>query len=140
VASRKPEIKAFFDEATFTVSYVVWDAETHDAAVIDPVLDYEPRGGRIATGSADKILAFLAEERLHLSRVLETHAHADHLSAASHIKAKSGARIGIGEHIGQVQETFRALFNAKDVSETGAEFDDLFADGTVISLGGLTSR
>ena len=138
MASRKPEIKAFFDEATFTVSYVVWDAETHDAAVIDPVLDYEPRGGRIATRSADKILAFLAEERLHLSRILETHAHADHLSAAFHIKAKSGARIGIGDHIGQVQKTFRALFNAKDVSETGAEFDDLFADGTKIPLGGLT--
>lgn len=137
MASAKPGIKAFFDEATFTVSYVVWDEATREAVAIDPVLDYEPRGGRVATKSADLILAFLAERTLRLLRILETHAHADHLSAAPCLKAKTGARIGIGDRIGAVQKIFRPVFNAGDVSETGAEFDDLFADGAVIPLGTL---
>jgi len=129
------EIKAFFDEATSTVSYVLWDPETRKAAVIDPVLDYEPRGGKVTTKSADKILSFLAENRLALTHILETHAHADHLSAAQHLKSKTGARIGIGARIGLIQKTFRAVFNLKDVSETGAEFDDLYNDGDKIPLG-----
>lgn len=134
----KPEIEAFFDEATFTISYVVWDRATREAVVIDPVLDYEPRSGKISTRSADKLLHFVSERELKVSRILETHAHADHLSAAPHLKAKTGARVGIGDRIGRVQATFSKVFNLDDISGTGAEFDDLFADGARIPLGEFT--
>jgi glyoxylase-like metal-dependent hydrolase (beta-lactamase superfamily II) len=132
-----PHIQAFFDEPTFTVTYLVGDPVTRQAAVIDPVLDFDPASGRITTGSADAVLAAAAADGWTITHVLETHAHADHLSAAALLKARTGARVGIGQHIDAVQRAFGAVFNASDVSGTGAEFDDLFADGDRLRLGKL---
>jgi len=129
------EIEAFFDEPTNTVSYLVADPETARAAIIDPVLDYDHRTGDTSTASADAILAAAAQRSLVVEWVLETHAHADHLSAAPYIKAKTYARVGIGEHIRDVQRIFRAVFNAGDVKGDGSEFDRLFADGERFMIG-----
>ena len=130
-------IDAFFDEPTFTVTYIVSDPDTGRAAVIDPVRDYDPKSGRLATASADRLLARLAERGLALDWILETHAHADHLTAAPYLREKTGARVAIGEHIRDVQKIFRTVFNAPDVSEDGREFDRLVRDGDRLPLGGL---
>ncbi len=130
-------IDAFFDEATFTVTYLVSDAMQHRAAVIDPVLDYDHRAGKAWTASADRVLAKARERGVQVDWVLETHAHADHLTAAPHIKAKTGARVAIGEHIKDVQKIFKPVFGADDVSGEGREFDRLLRDGEVLSLGSL---
>src|SRR5260221_5833809 len=105
------ELQAFFDEPTNTVSYLVWDGETKRGAVIDPVLDYDPDAGEVDTRSVETILKAAKEAGITLEWVLETHAHADHLSGAPYIKAKTGARIGIGEHIQDGQRIFRHGFN-----------------------------
>lgn len=131
-------IQAFFDEATFTVTYLVGDPATQQAAVIDPVLDFDPASGTVSTASAESVLAAANAKGWTITRVLETHAHADHLSAAPLIKARTGARVGIGAHIDAVQQVFAGVFNAPDVSGTGAEFDDLFADGETFAVGELT--
>ena len=131
----QPEVRAFFDGATNTVSYLVSDPASRRAAVIDPVLAYDHARGRPAVRSAEAILAAAEEARLAIDWVLETHAHADHLTAAPHIKHKTGARIGIGEHIRDVQQIFRPVFEAGDVSGDGSEFDHLFADGERFQLG-----
>jgi glyoxylase-like metal-dependent hydrolase (beta-lactamase superfamily II) len=136
--AREPGIEAFFHEPTNTASYLVWDETTREAAVIDPVLDFNHRTGRVKTSSADAILAAATKRNLKIVWVLETHGHADHLSAAPHIKAAAGAKVGIGEHIREVQRIFRRVFNAPDVSGEGAEFDRLFADGERFAIGGLT--
>jgi len=133
----KLRIDGFFDEATSTVSYLVWDEASAKAAVIDPVLDFDPGPGRASTRSAEAILAAAAQRGLTIDWVLETHAHADHLSAAPFLKAKTGAQVGIGEHIREVQRIFRPVFNAPDVSGEGREFDRLFADGEKFNIGGL---
>jgi glyoxylase-like metal-dependent hydrolase (beta-lactamase superfamily II) len=132
-----PSIQAFFDEATFTVTYLVGDPATRQAAVIDAVLDFDQASGRIATTSADAVLAAARDGGWAIAMVLETHAHADHLSAAPYIKAQTGAWIGIGEHVREVQEVFAKVFDAPDVSLNGAEFDRLLADGERIALGEL---
>lgn len=132
------EIRAFFDKATFTVSYLLWDEATRAAAVIDPVLDYDPKSGRTSTKSADAILAAAAAEGLKIEWVLETHAHADHLSAGAYLREKTRARIVIGERIRSVQSTFRTLFNIADQSTDGSDFDRLVRDGDRIALGILT--
>src|SRR5690242_267030 len=128
----KPAIQAFFDEATFTISYLVSDPVSRRAVVIDPVLDYDPKSARTSTTSMDAILSAAKEGGLSIHWVLETHAHADHLSAAAEIKSRTGAMIAIGEHIADVQKVFRPIFRAEDVSGTGAEFDRLLKDGEVI--------
>lgn len=133
----KPAIQAFFDEHTNTVSYLVSDPETKRAAVVDPVLDYDHASGKAATKSADVILDAAAKNGLTIDWVLETHAHADHLSGAPYIKLKTGAKVGIGEHIRDVQKIFRPVFNATDMSGDGSEFDHLFADGERFKLGTL---
>ena len=133
-----PVIQSFFDEQTFTVTYLVGDPATKEAAVIDPVLDFDLSSGRLSTASVEAVLAAAKDGGWTISRVLETHAHADHLSAAPVIKARTGARIGIGADIGVVQQVFADLFNAPDISGTGAEFDDLFADGETFQIGDLT--
>lgn len=133
----KPVIHAFFDEATNTVSYLVADPETRDAAVIDPVLDYDYKSGKANVASADAILAKARELGYEIRLVLETHVHADHLSGAPYIKLKTGARVGIGERIKEVQQIFRPVFNAMDVSGEGSEFDILFRDGDRLSIGKL---
>lgn len=132
-----PTIQAFFDRATNTVSYLVSDPATGRAAVIDPVLDYDPAAVRTSTTSADAILAVAAEQGLSIEWVLETHAHADHLSAAQHIREATGATIGIGRRITEVQKTFGDLFEADDVTPDGAVFDQLFDDGETFTIGSL---
>jgi glyoxylase-like metal-dependent hydrolase (beta-lactamase superfamily II) len=139
-ANSKPRIRAFFDEPTNTVSYLVWDPATKQGAVIDPVLDYDHRSGKASVKSATALMAAAEEEGVEIVRVLETHAHADHLSAAPYIKLKTGARVGIGEHIREVQKIFRPVFNALDVSGTGSEFDDLFKDGERFALGEIEAE
>jgi glyoxylase-like metal-dependent hydrolase (beta-lactamase superfamily II) len=131
-------IRAFFDEATFTVSYLVWDPATSSAAVIDPVLDYDPKSGRTSTKSADAILDAAASQGLNVEWVLETHAHADHLSAGAYMREKVKAKIVIGERIRTVQSTFRTLFNMADQTTDGSDFDRLVKDGDRIALGILT--
>ncbi len=136
----KPLIHAFFDEATFTVSYIVADPLTREAAVIDPVLDYDPNAGEVDTRSVEAILAKAEAEGYRIVWTLETHAHADHLSGSPYIKAKTGARIGIGEHIGAVQRLFRPVFNATDLKTDGSDFDHLFKDGEPFAIGALEGR
>ena len=133
----EPRIQAFFDHATFTVSYLVSDPESRRAAIIDPVLDYEPRSGRIGTKSAQAVLDAAHTAGLHVDWILETHAHADHLSAAAWLAEKTRAKIAIGEHIATIQKTFRPIFNAKDVATDGSPFDRLLKDGERIALGEL---
>lgn len=133
----QPRVHAQFDEATHTVSYVVWDPATRRAAIIDPVLDYDHRTGRVSHRSADDLLGFAAGQGLSVDWVLETHAHADHLSAAPYLKEKTGAPIGIGARITEVQRTFAPVFGLEDVSGDGREFDRLFRDGETITIGGL---
>jgi glyoxylase-like metal-dependent hydrolase (beta-lactamase superfamily II) len=139
-ASERPEIKAFFDEPTNTVSYLVWDAASKEGAVIDPVLDYDFRSGKATFASSDAILAEANKLGITIGRVLETHAHADHLSGAPYIKLKTGAKIGIGEHIRDVQRIFRPVFNATDVSGDGSEFDHLFGDGERFKIGNIDAE
>lgn len=133
----KPIIHAFFDEPTNTVSYLVADPETRQAAVIDPVLDYDHKSGKANVTSADAILAKAREEGFSIGIVLETHVHADHLSGAPYIKLKTGAKVAIGERIREVQKIFRPVFNALDVSGEGSEFDILFKDGDTFTIGNL---
>jgi glyoxylase-like metal-dependent hydrolase (beta-lactamase superfamily II) len=139
-AANKPEIRAFFDEPTNTVSYLVWDAATLQGAVIDPVLNYDFRSGKADVKSADAILTEAASLGVKISQVLETHAHADHLSGAPYIKLKTGATVSIGEHIRDVQRIFRPVFNATDVSGDGSEFDHLFKDGERFKIGSLEAE
>ncbi|MBY0329091.1 MAG: MBL fold metallo-hydrolase [Acetobacteraceae bacterium] len=132
-----PVIRPFFDEPTNTVSYLVWDPATRDGAVIDPVLDWDHKSGTADTAFADRILAAASQEGVSIRWVLETHAHADHLTAAPYIKARTGAPIGIGEHIRDVQRIFRPVFDARDVKPEGGDFDRLFRDGERFPLGTL---
>lgn len=134
----QPSVQTFFDHATNTVSYIVHDPATKKAAIIDPVLDFTPRNGRIAATSADALLAAAADQGLDILYVLETHAHADHLSAAHHLRAITGAPVVIGAQITQVQAIFGALFEADDVTHDGAAFDRLVQDGDTLPLGDLT--
>ncbi len=135
--SEKPLIQAFFDEPTNTVSYLVADPVTRQAAVIDPVLDYDHKSGQVDTRSVEAILKAAADRGLTVTWALETHAHADHLSGAPYIKAKTGARIGIGEHLKDVQRIFRPMFNATDLKTDGSDFDHLFHDGEHFKIGNL---
>lgn len=132
------DIQSFFDEATNTVSYLVSDPSTRQAAIIDPVLDYDHRSGKASTTSADRMLAAVHARELQIAWILETHAHADHLSAAPYLKTRTGAPVAIGEHIRDVQRIFRPVFNLDDVSCDGSEFDRLFRDGETFHIGALT--
>jgi glyoxylase-like metal-dependent hydrolase (beta-lactamase superfamily II) len=129
------QIQAFFDESTNTVSYLVADPETRQAVIIDPVLDYDHNSGNLSTASADKILDAAKAAKLDIVWLLETHVHADHLSAASYLKKCIQAPIGIGEHIKDVQAIFAPLFNLDDISGDGAEFDHRWRDGEQFSFG-----
>lgn len=137
----QPQIKAFLDQDSETFSYVVYDRAGGHAAVIDPVLDYDPASGRTSTTSAEAIVDFVRELDLTVDWVLETHAHADHLSAAPFIREQLGGRIAIGEHIREVQAIFRKVFNLeKEFLPDGADFDHLFRDGETFRIGDLEGR
>lgn len=133
-------INAFFDEATFTVTYVVADPDTGKAAIIDPVLDFDPASGRTSTSSAMRVLRFIEEQQLHVEWILETHVHADHLSAAPLLKDRLGATTAIGQHVTDVQQTFKGVFNIKGLAADGSQFDRLFSDGETFKVGTLPAR
>ena len=138
--TKQPIIRAFFDEPTNTVSYLVADPLTKKAAVIDPVLDYDHNDGAVDTRSVRAILQAADEASFSVVWALETHAHADHLSGAPYIKAMTGAKIGIGEHIKDVQRIFRPVFNATDLVPDGSDFDHLFRDGEHFRIGELDAE
>jgi glyoxylase-like metal-dependent hydrolase (beta-lactamase superfamily II) len=134
----RPEVQAFFDEPTNTVSYVVKDPRSNACAIIDPVLDFDPASGRTSAVSAQAIAAFVEGRDLRADWILETHAHADHLSAAPSLSERLGGKIGIGFNITAVQHVFGKVFNAgSDFQRDGSQFDALFDDGAEIAIGGL---
>jgi glyoxylase-like metal-dependent hydrolase (beta-lactamase superfamily II) len=135
-----PMIKAYFDPQTSTVTYLVADPATKAAAIIDPVLDYAPNAARLSSLSVDLVLADAAALDLDLIWALDTHAHADHLSAADYVRRKTGAKIGIGAHITDVQKVFGPLFNAAGIRPNGADFDVLFEDEAVFHIGSIEAR
>jgi len=136
-----PQVKAFFDPATWTVSYVLHAGPGSACALVDTVLDYDPKSGRTSHASADRVASFVREQGLKVEWILETHAHADHLSAARYLKPLLGGRIAIGEHIRTVQSVFGRVFNLQDaVPADGSQFDHLFADNETFSIGELTGR
>ncbi|HHX04964.1 MAG TPA: MBL fold metallo-hydrolase [Pseudomonas sp.] len=135
----RPTVTAFFDLATYTYSYVVRDPESQSCAIIDSVLDYDPASGRTNTDSAEKIVAFVREQQLTVEWLLETHVHADHLSAAPYLKQQLGGTLAIGAEITAVQKVFSKLFNVEPQFATdGSQFDRLLKDGETLQVGGLT--
>ena len=137
----KPDVKGFFDEATNTISYVVWDRTTKQAAIIDSLLDFDQASGRTATHSADRMIAFVKDTGLTVEWIIDTHVHADHLTAAPYIKSQLGGRTGIGEHISTVQKVFGEIFNAGQEFHTdGSQFDHLFTDGETYKIGTIEAR
>ena len=134
---QKPEVTGFFDEATYTISYVVADPETKNCAIIDSLLDYDQASGRTTTTSANKLIQFVRQNGLTCEWIIDTHVHADHLSAAPFIKRETGAKIGIGEHITQVQKIFRPVFADHTLQTDGSDFDHLFSDQEHFQLGKL---
>jgi glyoxylase-like metal-dependent hydrolase (beta-lactamase superfamily II) len=136
----KPDVRAFFDPATWTLTYIVKDPDSSSCAIIDSVLDYEAASGRTKTESANQVIATVESENLTVEWILETHVHADHLSAAPYLHNKLGGKIGIGAHITDVQNIFGNLFNAEpEFRRDGSQFDHLFTDGDTFSIGGLTA-
>jgi glyoxylase-like metal-dependent hydrolase (beta-lactamase superfamily II) len=135
--SGSPQVRGFFDEATCSVSYLVGDPASAAAVVIDPVLDFDAGASRVETHSADAILAAAAAQGMTIAWVLETHPHADHLSAADHIRGCVGAKVGVGAGIRQVQSIFAPVFGAHDLKPNGGDFDRLFDDGEMLEAGGL---
>ena len=136
--ARSPHIEAFFDEPTFTVSYVVHDPATKVAAIIDSVLDFDHASGRTTFDSADKIICFVKAHGLKVQWVLETHAHADHLSAAPYLQQQLGGHLAIGSHIVTVQDVFGKIFNeGTEFQRDGSQFDRLLSDGDTLMIGGI---
>lgn len=131
------KIQAFFDEQTSTITYLVSEPASRRAVVIDPVLDFDPKSGRTATGSAERVLNAAKADNLSIDWVLETHAHADHLSAAPYFQDATGAKIAIGEHIREVQQVFAPIFDAPDITGDGRPFDRLLRDGEALQVGGM---
>jgi glyoxylase-like metal-dependent hydrolase (beta-lactamase superfamily II) len=137
----KPNVEAFFDQATWTISYVVYDRPGGTCAVIDSVLDYDPKSGRTRTTSADRLIDFIREKDLKVEWLLETHAHADHLSAAHYLRKKVGGKIAIGAAIADVQDVFRRIFNLEPAFRPdGSQFDHLLRDGETFRIGELQAE
>ena len=137
----KPTVKAFFDPATWTVTYVVYEASGSACAIIDSVMDYDPKSGRTRTASADKVIAFVKNNDLRVEWILETHAHADHLSAAPYLRKQLGGKIAIGAGITGVQKVFKGIFNLEqEFQPDGTQFDQLLADGETFVIGNLTAK
>jgi glyoxylase-like metal-dependent hydrolase (beta-lactamase superfamily II) len=139
--TQTPDVKAFFDEATFTISYVVSDPATQKAAIVDSVLDYDPKSGRTKTDSADAVIAYVREQGLDVDWILETHVHADHLSAAPYLKEQLGGALAIGRNITVVQDVFGKVFNAgTEFERDGSQFDHLFEDGEQFAIGSIQAK
>ncbi|NDG14286.1 MAG: MBL fold metallo-hydrolase, partial [Betaproteobacteria bacterium] len=140
-SNAKPQVHGIFDPATWTVTYVVYEKPGSACAIIDSVLDYDPKSGRTSHHSADKVIEFVKANHLKVEWILETHAHADHLSAAPYLKQHLGGKTAIGDHISGVQKVFKGIFNMEaSFKLDGSQFDHLFADGDTINVGGLTGR
>lgn len=137
----KPGVQAFFDKATSNATYVVTDPDSRHCAIIDSVLDFDPASGRTGTTAADRVIEHVRAQGLKVDWVLETHVHADHLTAAPYLKEKLGGRMAIGEHVVDVQAYFGRVFNAgPDFAADGSQFDHLFRDGETFRIGGLEAR
>ena len=140
-AALNPIVHGIFDPATWTVTYVVYEKEGSACAIIDSVLDYDPKSGRTSTESADKVVAFVREKNLQVRWILETHAHADHLTAAPYLKVQLGGKTAIGDHITAVQHVFKGVFNLEaSFQENGMQFDHLLKVDEVFSIGNLTAK
>ncbi len=136
----KPIVNAFFDAATWTMTYVVRDPASNACAIVDSVLDFDAASGRTKTDSADRVIEMIKQENLSVEWILETHVHADHLSAAPYLHNQLGGKIGIGAHITDVQEIFGNLFNVEpEFRRDGSQFDQLFTDGDTFQIGGMTA-
>jgi len=141
MSKTKPIVRSFFDEATNNISHIVIDPATKNCAIIDTVLDYDAASGRTNTRSADQLIADVKAQGLSVQWIIDTHVHADHLSAAHYIKSQLGGQIGIGEHITKIQEIFGKLFNAEAAFRVdGSQFDHLFKDNEVYQVGEITAR
>ena len=139
--SSNPQVHGIFDPATWTITYVVHQGPGTGCAVIDSVLDYDPKSGRTRHTTADKVIAYVRDNRLQVQWILETHAHADHLTAAPYLKAQLGGRVAIGDHITTVQQVFKGVFNLEPgFAVDGSQFDHLFGEGEEIQVGGLTGK
>jgi len=139
--TQKPDVKMFFDEPTFTFSYVVTDPATKKAAIVDSVLNYDPKSGRTSKDGADAIIAYVREQGLEVQWILETHVHADHLSAAPYLKEQVGGTLAIGSNIKTVQDVFGKVFNAgTEFARDGSQFDHLFEDGEQFALGSIQAK
>jgi glyoxylase-like metal-dependent hydrolase (beta-lactamase superfamily II) len=137
----QPQVEGFFDPATWTVTYVVHSGAGSACAIIDSVLDYDPKSGRTRTASADRVVDYVRSQQLQVQWILETHAHADHLSAAPYLKQKLGGQIAIGDQITRVQKVFKGIFNLEpQFKSDGSQFDRLLADGEIFSVGSLTGQ
>ena len=136
----QPDVQAFHDEATFTVTYVVSDPATSRAAIVDPVHDFDAASGRISTISADAVIDYVRRKNLDVDWILETHVHADHLSGAPYLQEQLGGKVAIGAQVGAVQETFKRIFNLDDLATDGSQFDQLFADGDTFTVGTIAAR
>jgi glyoxylase-like metal-dependent hydrolase (beta-lactamase superfamily II) len=140
-ATINPQVHGIFDEATWTVTYVVFEKPGSSCAIIDSVLDYDPKSGRTSNVSADKVIEFVKANDLKVEWILETHAHADHLTAAPYLKQHLGGKTAIGDHIGGVQKVFKAIFNLEaGFQQDGSQFDHLFADGEAIQVGAISGH
>ena len=139
--TQTPDVKTFFDEPTFTFSYVVSDPATNKAAIVDSVLNYDPKSGRTSKESADEIIAYVREQGLEVQWIVETHVHADHLSAAPYLKEQLGGTLAIGSNIKTVQDVFGKVFNAgTEFARDGSQFDHLFEDGEQFAVGSIQAR
>lgn len=137
---KKPEVTGFYDPNTFSIQYVVADPETARCAIIDPVLDFDEKSGTISSFNADRILAFIEERGYGIDWILDTHPHADHLSAAHHLKQRTGALTAIGEKIVGVQKLWKAFYNLPDFPTDGSQWDRLFGEGETFRIGKITCR
>ena len=136
----QPTVRGFFDEATFTITYVVSDPDTQQAVVVDPVLDFDAASGRTSTTSADEVIAYVADNDLDVDWIFETHVHADHLTGAPYLRNKLGGKTAIGKDVTAVQAVLKGVFNLKDLWTDGSQFDQLFADGDTFAVGSFEGR
>jgi len=140
MSTAKPLVKGFFEERTSSIQYVVADPETKKCAIVDPVLDFDEKSGVTATASADKLLAYVAEQGFEVEWILDTHPHADHFSAAQYLKGRTGAPTAIGEKVVEVQKLWKGIYNWPDFPADGSQWDRLFAEGDTFKVGNISAR